>query len=164
MAVFFAPPLDVEQGLSLLVPQLLEQPDQLDQEETLQSRGQAWVLHGRCSANGHALPPWALRLVALSPALHRTKAAWHASRHSVWPFFSVTFSPGDCVPSTKARLCSLCINQKVRFRKQISPPIERPQTTKKAGVAEIAGEKGEEGRRRQHLPVNDGRCHRASTH
>ena len=35
---------------------------------------------------------------------------------------------------------------------------------RRAGVAEIAGEKGEEGRRRQHLPVNDGRCHRASTH
>ena len=83
------------------------------------------------------------------------------SRHSVWPFFCCTFSPGDCVPSTKAPLCFICINQKP---KDLEPRSNGLKQRRRAGVAEIAGGKGEEGRRRQHLPVNDGRCHRASTH
>ena len=80
------------------------------------------------------------------------------------PFFRSHFPPEiakDARNFETALLCFICINQKP---KDFDPPIERPQTTKNAGVAEIAGEKGEEGRRRQHLPVNDGRCHRASTH
>ena len=79
-------------------------------------------------------------------------------------FFVASFGPEiakDARNFETALLCFICINQKP---KDFDPPIERPQTTKNAGVAEIAGEKGEEGRRRQHLPVNDGRCHRASTH
>ena len=80
------------------------------------------------------------------------------------PFFRAHFPPEiakDARNFETALLCFICINQKP---KDFDPPIERPQTTKRAGVAEIAGEKGEEGRRRQHLPVNDGRCHRPSTH
>ena len=64
------------------------------------------------------------------------------SQINVWPFFCCTFPPRVCVPSAKARLCFICINQKVRFRKQISPPDRTPGLL---GVAPPTPKKAEEG-------------------
>jgi hypothetical protein len=50
-----------------LVPpaQVLEQAENADQPESLQSTGQAWRLHTRCSVLGHSSPPC---LAAMSTA------------------------------------------------------------------------------------------------
>ena len=72
----------------------------------------------------HLLPrPWPLSTTLRPWSVVRTL---NVTAYRIWPFFCFTFSPRDCVPSPKPRLCSLCINQKVRFRKQVSPPIEGP--------------------------------------